>query len=99
MPILTSSSLALWKRLFPDTPTSYNSIGMDYRPQVKEILHHSQNAVVARVDGDVVLKHSRYAWWDYPGSESMLAVQDAKNSFQVEGEILKVLGEHPRITK
>jgi hypothetical protein len=73
---------------------------MDYRPPVVAIIHHSTNAIVGRPEDNIVLKYPRYAWWDFPDAEQKYrAVQDAKASLFVEGEILKVLGDHPRIVK
>lgn len=69
---------------------------MDYEPRVQEILHHSSNAVVARLGRGIVLKYSRYAWWEHPDSEDAKA---AKRVFEVEPGILRVLGEHPRIVQ
>ncbi|KAG5808352.1 hypothetical protein H9Q74_006366 [Fusarium xylarioides] len=101
-----------WRRLFShhsestaketihDVHTSHNAIGMDYRPPVVAIIHHSTNAIVGRLEDNIVLKYPRYAWWDFPDAKQKYrAVQDAKASFFVEGEILKVLGDHPRIVK
>ncbi|KAF5019178.1 hypothetical protein F66182_8828 [Fusarium sp. NRRL 66182] len=80
---------------------SQNTIGMDYRPrEVVAILHHSTNAIVGRLGDDTVLKYPRYAWWDFPGAEQKYhLVQTAKASFLTEGEILTILGDHPRIVK
>lgn len=69
---------------------------MDYKPHVQKVLHHSSNAVIARLERGVVLKYSRYAWWEYPESED---VKEAKHAFEVEVEILRVLGHHPRIVQ
>ncbi|GAB0138420.1 hypothetical protein EsDP_00006655 [Epichloe bromicola] len=84
-----------------DVHTSRNAIGMEYEPpQVIAIIHHSTNAIVGRLEGNIVLKYPRYAWWDFPDAEQKhRAVQEAKTSFLIEGEILKVLGDHPRIVK
>lgn len=67
---------------------------MDYKPHVQKVLHHSRNAVVARLECGVVLKYSRYAWWEHPESG---VVKEAKHAFEVEATILKALGRHPRI--
>lgn len=83
----------------PDT-VSHNAIGFDYKPPVLAVLHHSQYAVVARLGHGVVLKYPRYAWWDHPDAEkTQRPFREAKTSFHVEEEILKVLGDHPRIVK
>ncbi|KAG7427706.1 putative serine/threonine-protein kinase [Fusarium oxysporum f. sp. raphani] len=81
--------------------TSRNAIGMDYQPQeVVAIIHHSTNAIIGRLGDNIVLKYPRYAWWDFPDAEQKhRAVRDAKASFLIEGEVLKLLGDHPRIVK
>ncbi|EXK80485.1 hypothetical protein FOQG_15027 [Fusarium oxysporum f. sp. raphani 54005] len=74
---------------------------MDYQPQeVVAIIHHSTNAIIGRLGDNIVLKYPRYAWWDFPDAEQKhRAVRDAKASFLIEGEVLKLLGDHPRIVK
>ncbi|KAJ0127837.1 Uncharacterized protein HZ326_29062 [Fusarium oxysporum f. sp. albedinis] len=81
--------------------TPRNAIGMDYQPQeVVAIIHHSTNAIIGRLGDNIVLKYPRYAWWDFPDAEQKhRAVWDAKASFPIEGEVLKLLGDHPRIVK
>ena len=65
-----------------------------------EVIHHSKNAIVARLERGIVLKYPRYAWWDYPDAENEHpAVRETKTSFKVEEAILKALGDHPRIVK
>lgn len=75
---------------------SFNIRGMDYKPHVQKVLHHSKNAIIARLEHGVVLKYSRYAWWEHPESE---AVKEVKLAFEVEVEILRVLGDHSRIVQ
>jgi hypothetical protein len=74
---------------------------MDYQPQeVVAIVHHSTNAIIGRLGDNIVLKYPRYAWWDFPDAEQKhRAVRDAKASFLIEGEVLKLLGDHPHIVK
>ncbi|PNY25167.1 Uncharacterized protein TCAP_04890 [Tolypocladium capitatum] len=73
---------------------------MDYRPHVVEVIHHSKNAIVARLERGIVLKYPRYAWLDYPNAENeYLAVRETKTSFNVEEAVLNAFGDHPRIVK
>lgn len=76
--------------------SSFNIKGWDYMPAVQQVLHHSKNAVIARLKPGVVLKHSRYDWWNHPNSMSSEQVKDARHAFKVELAILCHLGEHPR---
>ncbi|KAK0707156.1 kinase-like domain-containing protein [Apiosordaria backusii] len=76
--------------------SSFNIKGWDYRPAVQQVLHHSKSAVIARLKPGVVLKHSRYDWWNHPESMSSEQVKDARHAFTVELAILRHLGEHPR---
>ncbi|KAF4975445.1 hypothetical protein FZEAL_7765 [Fusarium zealandicum] len=62
------------------------------------VIHHSHNAIVAKLEPNIVLKYSRYAWWDYPhDAEHEPVIREAKDSLLIEERILLALGSHPRI--
>lgn len=72
--------------------SSFNIKGWDYKPAVQQVLHHSKNAVIARLKPGVVLKRSRFDWWNHPECMSSDQVRDARHAFTVELAILHHLG-------
>ncbi|EER39181.1 conserved hypothetical protein [Histoplasma capsulatum H143] len=70
-----------------------------YDPHLKEVLDHGSTSIITRIKPGVVLKSPRYSWWHSPTSESHDSVKHIKHSFNVEEQILGILGDHPRIIK
>jgi hypothetical protein len=70
-----------------------------YRPTVDKILNCGSTSIIGRLKPGVVLKSPRYSWWSCPAVEAHNSVKDIKHSFNVEEQILRILGEHPRIIK
>jgi hypothetical protein len=70
-----------------------------YRPNVDKILNCGSTSIIGRLKPGVVLKSPRYSWWSCPAVEVHNSVKDIKHSFNVEEQILRILGEHLRIIK
>ncbi|QSS70927.1 hypothetical protein I7I50_01585 [Histoplasma capsulatum G186AR] len=70
-----------------------------YEPHFKEVLDHGSTSIITRIKPGVVLKSPRYSWWHSPTAESHDSVKHIKHSFNVEEQILGILGDHPRIIK
>ncbi|PGH32228.1 serine/threonine protein kinase [[Emmonsia] crescens] len=70
-----------------------------YDPLVKDVLEHGSTSIITRIKPGVVLKSPRYSWWHSPTAESHDSVKHVKHSFNVEEQILGILGDHPRIIK
>nr|KMM68416.1 hypothetical protein CPAG_04743 [Coccidioides posadasii RMSCC 3488] len=68
-----------------------------YDPLVKEVVDHGSTSIITRIKPGVVLKSPRYSWWHSPSAESHDSVRHIKHSFNVEEQILGILGDHPRI--
>lgn len=68
-----------------------------YNPIVEEVLGSGSTSIVGRLGPGVVLKYPRFSWWDSPAIETHHIVQDIKRSFEVEEQILKILGPHPNL--
>ncbi|EEH02619.1 conserved hypothetical protein [Histoplasma capsulatum G186AR] len=68
-----------------------------YEPHFKEVLDHGSTSIITRIKPGVVLKSPRYSWWHSPTAESHDSVKHIKHSFNVEEQILGILGDHPRI--
>ncbi|OAT14592.1 hypothetical protein BDBG_09554 [Blastomyces gilchristii SLH14081] len=67
-----------------------------YDPLVKEVLDHGSTSIITRIKPGVVLKSPRYSWWHSSTAESHDSVKHIKHSFNVEAQILGILGDHPR---
>ncbi|OAX83499.1 hypothetical protein ACJ72_02133 [Emergomyces africanus] len=70
-----------------------------YDPHLKEVLDHDSTSIITRIRPGIVLKSPRYSWWHSPTAESHDSVKHIKHSFNVEEQILGILGDHPRIIK
>ncbi|OJD12316.1 serine/threonine protein kinase [Emergomyces pasteurianus Ep9510] len=70
-----------------------------YDPHLKEVLDHGSTSIITRIKPGVVLKSPRYSWWHSPTAESHDSVKHIKHSFNVEEQILEILGDHSRIIK
>ncbi|ODH13540.1 serine/threonine protein kinase [Paracoccidioides brasiliensis] len=70
-----------------------------YDPLVKEVLDHGSTSIITRIKPGVVLKSPRYSWWHSPTAEFHDSVKHIKHSFNVEVQILGILGDHSRIIR
>jgi hypothetical protein len=68
-----------------------------YRPTIDKILNYGSTSIIRRLKPGVVLKSPRYLWWTCPAMEAHNSIKDIKHSFNVEEQILRILGEYPRI--
>jgi hypothetical protein len=68
-----------------------------YRPTIDKILNYSSTSIIRRLKPGIILKSPRYSWWTYPAIEAHNSIKDIKHSFNVKEQILRILGEHPRI--
>ncbi|KAL4876691.1 kinase-like domain-containing protein [Aspergillus karnatakaensis] len=83
-----------------NTPTPSTEIPdlLPYNPPL-EIINSGSTALIGRIKPGVVLKFPRYSWWHSPTASSHSFVRDIKHSFLVEEQILRILGDHPRIVR
>jgi hypothetical protein len=70
----------------------------EYNPCLDTILGRGSTSIIGRLGPAVVLKYPRIKWWNQQGKAHKLA-ESIRHSFKVEGEILGILGSHPRIIR
>ncbi|KAJ5259551.1 hypothetical protein N7478_012532 [Penicillium angulare] len=70
-----------------------------YVPNVGEILGQGSTSLVAKIKPGTVIKSPRYSWWHSGATELHHFVTDVKHSFEVEEQLLNILGTHPRIVR
>lgn len=68
-----------------------------YEPPVGEILGEGSTCHIARVAPGVIIKYPRFSWWHSKNAADKWFVRDMKRSFEVEEQLLQILGLHPRI--
>ncbi|KKK12874.1 hypothetical protein AOCH_004971 [Aspergillus ochraceoroseus] len=66
-------------------------------PPPGELLSNGSTAFVTRIKYGLVLKTPRYSWWHLSAEPTRDLVKDIKKSFEVEEQILQILGPHPRV--
>lgn len=70
-----------------------------YEPPFNEILGEGSTSLIGRVNPGVVIKCPRYSWWHSEAAENHPFVKDIKRNFEVEEQLLDILGMHPRIIR
>ncbi|KAL4865527.1 hypothetical protein BDV12DRAFT_188113 [Aspergillus spectabilis] len=80
------------------TPSTEIPELVPYEPPL-EIINNGSTSLIGRLKPGVVLKFPRYSWWHSETAESHTFVRDIKHSFCVEEQILRILGDHPRIVR
>ncbi|WEW59849.1 serine/threonine protein kinase [Emydomyces testavorans] len=70
-----------------------------YNPPADQILGYGSTSIISRIKPGVVVKSPQFSWWHCPTAASHHFVQDIKHSFNVEEQILEILGENPRIIR
>lgn len=68
-----------------------------YEPALSESLGEGSTCHFARVAPGVIIKYPRFSWWYSENATHKRFVQDIKKSFEVEEQLLQILGLHPRI--
>ncbi|KAJ5091324.1 hypothetical protein NUU61_006194 [Penicillium alfredii] len=70
-----------------------------YEPPLGEILSEGSTSCIVNVAIGVVIKCPRSSWWHSETAADKWFVRDVKRSFEVEEQLLQILGLHPRIIK
>ncbi|KAJ0420583.1 hypothetical protein BJY00DRAFT_313001 [Aspergillus carlsbadensis] len=69
-----------------------------YEPSL-ETLSQGSTSIIKRVKPGIVIKSPHFSWWDSETASTSTFVKDIKRSFDVEQQILRILGDHPRIVQ
>ncbi|CAG7929304.1 unnamed protein product [Penicillium olsonii] len=70
-----------------------------YEPRCNETLSQGSTSLIVRMKPGVVVKCPRYSWWHSKTADAHPFVKDIKRSFEVEEQLLDILGAHPRIIR
>lgn len=68
-----------------------------YEPLLGEVLDEGSTSRIARVAPGVIIKCPRFSWWHSKTAADKWFIRDMKRSFEVEEQLLQILGLHPRI--
>ncbi|CAG8207355.1 unnamed protein product [Penicillium salamii] len=82
----------------------YASVGevaslVPYEPLSNEPLSQGSTSLITRIKPGVVVKCPRFSWWHSETADSNPFVKDIKRNFEVEEQLLDILGAHPRIIR
>lgn len=82
----------------------YASVGevaslVPYEPLSNEPLSQGSTSLITRINPGVVVKCPRFSWWHSETADSNPFVKDIKRNFEVEEQLLDILGAHPRIIR
>ncbi|KAL3470112.1 kinase-like domain-containing protein [Aspergillus californicus] len=70
-----------------------------YEPPFTETLSQGSASLIARVSPGVVVKVPRYSWWHSEAASNHPFVKGIRRNFEVEEQLLDILGIHPRIIR
>jgi hypothetical protein len=74
-----------------ETPVPYEP------PLLGEVLGKGSTSRITRVAPGVIIKCPRFSWWHSKTAVDKWFVRDMKRSFEVEEQLLQILGQHRRI--
>ena len=70
-----------------------------YEPPFDGIIGQGSTSLIARLKPGIVVKYPRYSWWHSKAAETNSFVKDMKRNFEVEEQLLGILGTNPRIIR